>query len=107
MLYEYRRYEAMPGRLPDLHRRFREVTLGLFERHGIEPVGFWDVVVGISNELHYILRWQSLAEREKRWSAFLGDPDWIAARKATEANGQLVRRVHNSLWSPTDYSKMQ
>jgi hypothetical protein len=106
MLYEYRRYEAMPGRLPDLHRRFREITLGLFERNGIEQVGFWEASVGVTNELHYLLRWKDMGDREARWSAFQADPEWLQARAATEANGPLVRRVENAFWAPTDYSKL-
>src|SRR6266849_2519108 len=55
-LFEYRAYVAVPGKLPALHRRFETMTLGHFKRHGIGVVGFWDVLVGTSNELHYILR---------------------------------------------------
>ena len=106
MLYEYRRYEAMPGRLPDLHRRFREITLGLWERHGIEQVGFWEASVGVTNELHYLLRWQDMADREAKWAAFQADPEWHQARAQTEANGPIVRRVENAFWAPTDYSKL-
>ena len=29
MLYEMRTYTAMPGRFPDLHKRFAEITLVL------------------------------------------------------------------------------
>lgn len=107
MLYEYRRYEAMPGRLPDLHRRFREITLGLWERHGIEQVGFWEASVGTSNELHYMLRWQDMGDREAKWAAFQADPEWHKARAKTEENGPLVRRVENAFWAPTDYSKLR
>jgi hypothetical protein len=106
VLYEYRRYEAMPGRLPDLHRRFREITLGLWERHGIEQVGFWEASVGVTNELHYLLRWQDMADREAKWAAFQADPEWHQARAKTEANGPIVRRVENAFWAPTDYSKL-
>lgn len=106
MLYEYRRYEAMPGRLPDLHRRFREITLGLWERHGIQQVGFWEASVGTSNELHYLLRWQNMGDREAKWTAFQADPEWQRARAATEANGPIVRRVENAFWAPTDYSNL-
>lgn len=104
MLYEYRLYDAVPGRLPDLHRRFQEVTLPLFERHGIEQVGFWVADVGLSNQLHYILRWRDMAERQAKWAAFAADPEWVARKSASESNGQLVARISNQFWSPTAYS---
>jgi len=41
MLYEQRIYTCLPGRLPALNRRFETVTLKLWEKHAIRPVGFW------------------------------------------------------------------
>jgi hypothetical protein len=106
-LFEYRRYEAVPGKLPALHRRFETITTGLFKKHGIGIVGFWDTVVGTTNELHYLLRFDDMAHREKAWDAFQSDPDWISARAETERNGPLVARVHNQFWRATDYSPMR
>ena len=107
MIYEYRVYEAMPGKLPALNARFREVTLRLFEKHGLKVVGFWETVVGTSNQLHYMLSFQNLGDRERAWAAFGADAEWQAARAASEKNGPLVARVQNSIWRPTDYSPMQ
>lgn len=106
MLYEYRRYEAMPGRLPDLLRRFETVTLDIWKRFGIEQAGFWLVEVGTSNQLHYLLRWQDLADRESRWTAFLADEEWSRRRAESEARGPLVARVHNEFWRPTGFSQV-
>jgi len=39
MMYELRTYHAMPGRLPDLNKRFAEITLDFFKKHGIDVVG--------------------------------------------------------------------
>lgn len=107
MLYEYRRYEAIPGRLGDLNQRFATRTLKIWERHHIEPVGFWQAVVGVTNELHYLLRWKDMAERDEKWSAFQADPEWQATVTETERNGPLVARIQNSFWQPTDYSPMR
>ncbi len=41
MLYEMRTYHAIPGRLPDLNRRFADITMGYFKQYGIQVVGFW------------------------------------------------------------------
>ena len=84
MLYEMRIYHAMPGRLPDLNKRFDTITLKLWDKAGIRQVGFWTVAVGPSNNaLYYILEWKDMAEREQKWTAFAASPEWISARGET------------------------
>lgn len=108
MIHELRIYHCMPGRLPDLNKRFETITLGIWERHGIRQAGFWTVLIGPNNHsLYYLLEWNSMAEREQKWSAFLADPEWIAKRAETERNGQIVERVENMFLAPTAYSKVK
>jgi hypothetical protein len=107
MIYEYRAYYVMPGRMPDIQKRFRDVTMKLFGKHGIKVVGFWDTVVGESNELVYICAFDDLEHRQRAWKAFQADPEWQAARKQSEMNGPLVERVVNKIWRPTDFSPLQ
>jgi hypothetical protein len=108
MLYELRIYEAVPGRLPDLNRRFDTITLKIWEKHGIKQAGFWTTVIGESNmTLYYMVAWESLADREVKWAAFQADPDWHAARAETERNGPIVAKVTNYILGPTPYSAVQ
>jgi hypothetical protein len=108
MIHELRIYHCTPGRLPDLNKRFETITLGLWQKHGIRQAGFWTVLVGPNNQaLYYLLEWESLAERERKWAAFMADPDWLAKRAETERNGPLVERVENLLLAPTAYSKVK
>ena len=51
MIYEWRAYYVMPGRMADIQRRFADHTMRLFEKHGINVVGFWQPVIGESNVL--------------------------------------------------------
>ena len=101
---EWRIYDAVPGRLPDLHNRFANHTLGLFERHGITNIGYWTELVGTNNRLVYMLGYPSLEDRQKSWAAFMKDPDWQKARAASEENGPLVAKVYNRILRPTAYS---
>jgi hypothetical protein len=107
MIYELRIYEAVPGRLPEVHHRFQNLTLGIWERHGIRQAGFWTAEVGTSNELIYLLAWQDMGEREQKWNAFQSDKEWIDGRAKTEENGAIVARVRNSFLKPTPYSVIQ
>jgi len=105
-LFEYRCYEVVPGKLPALHKRFETITLGYFKKYGIEVVGFWDTLVGTSNELHYILRFDDLSHREKAWSAFAADEGRLREFAETERDGPLVARVRNQFWRPASYSPL-
>lgn len=108
MIHELRVYHAMPGRMPDLLRRFETTSLKLFEKHGIRQVGMWTTLIGPSNlDLVYILEWNSLAEREERWGAFQKDPDWSRARTASEEHGPLIASVTNTILQPTSFSALQ
>src|SRR5579883_2091388 len=40
-VFELRTYHVNPGKLDDLHRRFRDHTCGLLKKHGAELIGFW------------------------------------------------------------------
>ena len=107
MVYEYRAYYIMPGRMPDIQKRFADHTMKLFTKHGIKVVGFWETVFGESNELVYMCAYDDLAHRERVWKAFMGDPEWQAVRKQSEMNGPLVERVVNKIFRPTAFSPLQ
>ncbi len=108
MIYELRIYHCAPGRLPALLNRFNTITLGIWEKHGIRQAGFWTVAIGSSNhDLYYLLRWESLAEREKKWAAFQSDPEWISKRAETEKDGPIVAQVENLILEPTSFSSVK
>ncbi|WP_298267911.1 NIPSNAP family protein [uncultured Bradyrhizobium sp.] len=108
MIYETRVYRCLPGRLPALLKRFETVTLKLWDKHGIRQAGFFTTLVGESNQdLTYLLAWESLAEREKKWTAFATDPEWLAARAKTEEDGQIVLTIENQLLVPTSFSSVK
>src|SRR5947209_1617834 len=102
--FELRTYYAAPGKLDDLHARFRDHTTKIFEKHGMVNIGYWVPVENSDNKLIYLLAYRSRAAREKAWKEFGADPDWKAAQKASEANGPLVKKVESTLLAPTDYS---
>ena len=107
MLYELRVYEIVPLRMKDINDRFANHTTKIWKRLGIRPVAFWENVIGPSNVLTYILAWESLAEREKKWAAFVSDPEWIKVTEETHRNGPIVLRNTNTIMQPTSYSPMQ
>jgi hypothetical protein len=108
MIHELRIYHCVSGRLPALLKRFETITLALWEKHGIRQAGFWTVAIGDSNQdLYYLLEWESLAEREAKWGAFMADPEWIAKRAETERDGAILASISNLILQPTAFSKVK
>ncbi|QYD69708.1 NIPSNAP family protein [Paraburkholderia edwinii] len=108
MIVEMRVYHCAPTRLPALLDRFVNITLGFFEKYGIEQVGFFTTLAGPSNHtLTYMIKWESLAERETKWNAFQSDQEWITKRAATEADQPIVERIENTFLTPTAFSALR
>ena len=109
-VFEIRTYTAADGKLDALNARFRDHTNALFAKHGMKIVGFWvpsDKDRGAENTLVYLLEFPDRAAREKSWDDFRKDPQWIAVRDASEANGKIVEKVDSLLLTATDYSPMK
>ena len=107
MIHELRVYHCASGRLPALLKRFETTTLALWEKHGIRQAGFWTVEIGESNQdLFYLLEWESLAEREAKWTAFQNDPEWHAKRAESERDGPIVASLGNTILRPTAFSSV-
>jgi NIPSNAP len=108
MIHELRTYRCVPGRKAELLSRFEKETLRIWEKHGIRQAGFWTTEIGESSqEIIYMLAWDSMAEREKRWGAFHVDPEWAAVVARTENDGQLVETISNQLLTPTAFSAVK
>ena len=113
--FEMRTYHCADGKLEDLHNRFRNHTNRLFRKHGIEMVGYWTVTgapganpsSASKDTLVFILAYPSREERDKRWNAFAGDPEWKKAKDESEKNGPLVAKVEQVFMCPTDYSPIK
>jgi NIPSNAP len=108
VIYEIRIYSCVPGRLPALLSRFENHTLKIWDKHAIKQAGFWTVLVGDgNNDLHYLLAWSSLAEREQKWSAFLADPAWIKVRDDSERDGPIIANIKSAFLKPTPFSAVK
>jgi hypothetical protein len=108
MIYELRVYQPVPGQMPKLQARFRDQVLPIWEKHGIRSVGFWTTLVGeSSNALTYMLTWDSLADRETRWTAFQLDPAWHKVRDDSERDGPIVADINSQILAPTAFSALK
>jgi hypothetical protein len=108
-VYELRTYTAHPGKLAELHTRFRAHTLRLFETHAMTNIGYWtpqDAPLA-ENTLVSLLAYPSRDFAVSAWEAFRADPEWVEAKAASEVNGLLVESVQSVFLDPTDFSQMK
>jgi hypothetical protein len=103
-LFELRVYYAAEGKLEALHERFRQHTCRLFEKHGMENIGYWTPIENPESKLIYILAFPDQAARKASWQSFMADPEWQTAYRASEQQGKLVDRFESALFKATDYS---
>jgi hypothetical protein len=107
--FEIRTYTANVGKMDSLHKRFRDHTDRLFRKHGIEPVGYWNVVKGegADQTLVFVLGYPSAEKQAELWRAFATDPDWVKAKEESEKGGVLVGKVDSRFLAPADYSPLK
>ncbi len=107
-VYELRTYTCFPGKLDALKARFRDHTITIFNRHGMESVGYWVPQDERSQTtLIYIISHPSLEEAKKHWIEFRADPEWVKVAADSEANGKIVEKVVSVFMSPTDFSQLK
>ncbi len=108
-VFEMRTYYAQPGKMKALHERFRKHTCKLFKKHDMTLIGFWSPIDAKTAEdkMVYILAFPSKAAADKSWKGFRNDPDWKAAKAASEKDGPLVAKVESVYLNPTDYSPIK
>jgi hypothetical protein len=101
-------YTTHPGKREALHRRFRDHTCRLFQRHGMARVRFWTPIDAAGeNTLVYLFAFPDRAAREAAWAAYDADPEAQRVRAESKRNGPLARSVESTLLDPTDYSPLR
>ena len=108
-VYEMRTYTCNEGKLEDLKKRFRDHTIEIFKRHGMESVGYWvpeDPELS-KTTLIYVISHASREQATKNWKEFGADPEWRKVAAASEANGKIVQKVVSVYMDPTDFSQLK
>lgn len=108
-IYELRIYTTVPGKLPALLARFRDHTITLFEKHGMEDLGYWvpSDPPRCQDTLYYILRHKSREAAVTAWEAFRADPAWQRVKKESEAGGKIVEKIESLFLTAADFSKLK
>jgi hypothetical protein len=104
MIYELKRYDATPGKARELIDRFEKKTMPLFERHGIRVLHCW-TKEDEPDAFYYLVGFADATAGARAWKDFGSDPEWIAAKAASETAGPLLAkqtttRLHATAFSP-------
>jgi len=109
-VFEIRTYHTFPGRLDALHKRFREHTMKMFEKHGMSNVGYWVPQDNPAHEntLIYVISHASREQAKANWAEFSADPEWKKIAADSEADGgKIVEKVESVFVDATDYSPIR
>jgi hypothetical protein len=108
-VYELRTYTAPEGKLADLHSRFRDHTMRIFNKHGMKSVIYLSPqdAPDSANTLIYVLEHPSREAAKKAWADFQADPEWVKVAADSQVNGRIVSKVVSVFADPTDYSPMK
>jgi hypothetical protein len=111
--FELRTYTASPGNMQNLHDRFRNHTIKLFEKHGITNIAYWQPMGASdgtkSNLLVYLIAHKDKTTGDASWASFRADPEWVKVKSESEVKGggSLTTKVESVFMTPTDYSPLK
>ena len=105
-VYELRTYSVPEDRLEALHARFRNHTLRMFQKHGMNSVVYFrpQDPEKAKTTLVYLISHPSRQAADQNWAAFRKDPEW---QKIAADSGVGTVKVVSEFLDPTDYSPMK
>jgi NIPSNAP len=102
ILYELRIYTMHPGRMDAINTRFADHSLGIFRRMEMKVNDFWIDQEG-HPKLYYLMEFKDREERERKWTAFREDSEWIEVKRKSEESGQIVANVEEIFMTRANY----
>ena len=92
-VFELRTYYIPKGKMDAIKARFRDHTTRLFQKHGMEVIGYWTDSKEGTNKLIYILAHKSKTAADTSWKAFGADPEWKKVAAESEKGGKLLEKL--------------
>jgi NIPSNAP protein len=108
-VFELRTYTCYEGKLQALEANFRDHTVRILRRHGIESVGYWvpQDPERSKDTLIFILAHPSTDAAKRNWESFRSDPEFKKMAAESQKDGDIVKRVESLFMSPTDFSALR
>jgi len=109
-VFELRTYVCNEGKLDALKARFRDHTIRIFARHGMESIGYWipQDAPESKTTLIYVIAHKSREQAAKNWLEFRADPEWQKVVAESEKNGKILAKSPDSKFmDPADFSQIK
>jgi hypothetical protein len=108
-LFELRTYESHSKKANKKKiEMFNKGEMGIFRRVGLAPVFFGETLIGSRQpNLTYMLAFDDMADREKKWSAFGADEEWQKLKAMPGyTDAEIVCNISNTILRPAPYSQI-
>jgi hypothetical protein len=80
--------------------------IAIFKKTGLTPVFFGETIVGpMMPNLNYMLAFDDMTDRDKRWSVFGGSPEWKKLSSDPQYK-DTVSNITDIILQPTGYSQI-
>ena len=80
--------------------------IAIFKKTGLSPVLFGETIIGPNMpNLHYMLAFKDMADRDQKWQVFRDDPDWKKL-SADPTYRDTVSNITDLILKPTNYSQI-
>jgi len=80
--------------------------IAIFKKTGLQPVFFGETLIGpLMPNLTYMLVFEDMADRDKKWKVFGGHPDWRKLR-SNSAYKDTVSNITDIILQPAGYSQI-
>src|SRR5450432_3222457 len=109
-IFELRTYTCNDGKLEALKTRFRDHTIEIFKRHGMESIGYWVPTDPEKSKttLIYIIAHPSVDAAKQHWKDFGADPEWKKVAADSEKDGKILSKPPESVYmTPADFSMIK
>ncbi|MBI1341042.1 NIPSNAP family protein [bacterium] len=112
-VFELRTYTATPGKLENVHNRFKNHTIDLFTKHGLTSIAYFrpdQMNPAFGNKMTYILSFPSAEARGPAFRAFATDPEWVKVAADSEKDGPILAQpnaIASTMMKATDYSPLK
>ncbi len=103
--YESNNFTTLGGKIG----MFDNGEIDIFRKVGMTPIFFGETIYGGDMpNLTYMLAYDSLAHREKTWSAFVSDPDWAKLRATPGlSDAEVVSNISSTFLRPLPFSPIR
>lgn len=103
MIVEMRTYAVPVGLLDEFLSLYAAAGYTVQAKHLGEPLGYYTTEVGELGQVVHLWQYEDMADRQKRRTALMCDPEWLAYRSDAGGRGH-VKHQANCILKQVDFA---